>query len=86
MTNAIATPAKQTLCFEIQVKCIDTKRIINRRRVSNQTTPLQRHDMARRMVATHSDPRDCFVVEIEKFVGEDFVRGGVVRDKYDFCY
>ncbi len=86
MNTAIATQAKQTLCFEIQVKCIDTGRVIAQRRASNQSTPMLRHDMARRLVATHSDPRDCFVVEIEKFRGEDFVRGGVVRDKYDFPY
>ena len=73
----------ETSAFVIQVRELNTDRLIATRQISADAGSLLRRQMAENLANRHADARDCYAVEFRKPQGADSDDPGTVITKYE---
>jgi hypothetical protein len=86
MSQLTFNAPETTTGFVVQILCNDTRKVIASRPASPAVGSLFLRQVADDLIAESSDPRDCFVVEREKFLEDADHHPGHVIDIYSAIY
>jgi hypothetical protein len=82
----MTTATRERVAFVIQVRELNTNKIVATQQMSADAGRLLRHQKAEYLAKRYSDPRDCYAVELEKLAGEPKGHPGSVIDKYELGF